>query len=100
MKASAPILTTLIPPIVDGMVTAFGPFVAYPVIVPLLLSKVKYDSSVGFNGHQGGGGGGTTQASIPNTLISPGVYGPTIETLSQPNSCTLPIGSSAIQSLL
>ena len=49
IKAAVPILKTLCPPIVDGITIFFGPFISsYHVIVPLLLSKVKYDSSVGF----------------------------------------------------
>ena len=49
MKAAVPILKTLCPPIVDGITIFFGPFISsYHVIVPLLLLKVKYDSSVGF----------------------------------------------------
>ena len=49
IKAAGPILKTLCPPIVDGITIFFGPFISsYHVIVPLLLSKVKYDSSVGF----------------------------------------------------
>lgn len=52
IKAAVPILRTLCPPIVDGITIFFGPFISsYHVIVPLLLSKVKYDSSVGLAEH-------------------------------------------------
>ncbi|MCA9378194.1 hypothetical protein KC711_04830 [Candidatus Peregrinibacteria bacterium] len=45
-KAALPIFTTFTPPIVGGITTCFGPLLEYHVIVPLLLLKVKYDSSV------------------------------------------------------
>ena len=47
MKARCPIFTTFTPSIVGGIITCLGHESLYHVIVPLLLSKVKYDSSVG-----------------------------------------------------